>query len=42
MAENVLRWPMMIGAYLKFEDCLGAALVGSLGGDMGFKIVDGL
>ena len=41
MAENAPRWPMMIGTYLEVEGCLGAALVGLLGGDMDFKIVDG-
>ena len=41
MAENAPRWPMMIGIYLEVEGCLGAALVGLLGGDMDFKIVDG-
>ena len=40
MAENAPRWPMMIGTYLEVEG-LGAALVGLLGGDMDFKIVDG-
>ena len=32
---------MMVGTYLEVEGCLGAALVGLLGGDMDFKIVDG-
>ena len=41
MAENAPRWPMMIGTYLEVEGCLGAALVGLLGGDMNFEIVDG-
>ena len=41
MAENAPRWPMMIGTYLEVKGCLGAALVGLLGGDMGFRIVDG-
>ena len=41
MAENALRWPMMVGTYLEVEGCLGAALVDLLGGDMDFKIVDG-
>ena len=41
MAENAPRWPMMIGTYLEVEGCLVAALVFLLGGDMGFKIVDG-
>ena len=31
----------MIGTYLEAEGCLGAALVGLSGGDMGFIIVDG-
>ena len=31
----------MVGAYLDFEGCLGAALVGLLGGDVDFKVVDG-
>ena len=39
MAENVLQW--MVGTYLEVEGCLGVALVGLLGGDMDFKIVDG-
>ena len=41
MAENALLWPMMDGTYLEFEGCLGAVLVGLLGGDMDFKIMDG-
>ena len=41
MAENAPRWPVMIGTYLKVEGCLRPALVGLLGGDMDFKIVDG-
>ena len=41
MAENAPRWPMMIWIYLEVEGCFGAALVGLLGGDMDFKIVDG-
>ena len=41
MVENAPRWPMIIGTYLKVEGYLGAALVGSLDGDMDFKIVDG-
>ena len=43
MAENAPRWPLMAGTYLamEVEGCLGAALVGLLGGDMDFKIVDG-
>ena len=32
---------MMIGTYLEVKGCLGAALVGLLGGDMDFKILDG-
>ena len=36
---------MMVGTYLEVEGpvegCMGAALVGLLGGDMDFKIVDG-
>ena len=32
---------MMTGTYLEVEGCLGAALVGLLGGDMDSKIVDG-
>ena len=40
MTENAPQWPMMIGTYLEVEDCLGAALVALLGGDMDFKIVD--
>ena len=39
MAENASRWPMMIRTYLEVEGCLGAALVGLLGGDMDFKIL---
>ena len=35
------RWPMMVGTHLEVEGCLGAALVGLLGGDIDFKIVDG-
>ena len=31
---------MMDGTYLEVEGCLGAAFVGSLGGDMDFKIMD--
>ena len=41
MAENAPRWPMMVGTYLEVEGYLGAALVGLLGHDMDFKIVDG-
>ena len=41
MTENAPRWPMMVGTYLEAEGCLGAALVGLLGGDMDFKIVEG-
>ena len=41
MAENALRWPMMVGTYLEVEGCLWAALVDLLGGVMNFKIVDG-
>ena len=41
MAENALQRPMMVGTYLEVEGCLGAALVGLLGGDMDFKSVDG-
>ena len=41
MAENAPRWPMMIGTHLEVEGCLGRALVGLLGDDMDFKIVDG-
>ena len=42
MAENAPRWLMMIGTYLEVEGCLtlGHPLVGLLGGDMDFKIVD--
>ena len=40
MAENAPRLPMIIGTYLEVEG-LGAALVGLLGGDMDFKLVDG-
>ena len=32
MAENALRWTMMVGTYLEVEACLGAALVHLLGG----------
>ena len=32
---------MMVGTHLEVEGCLGAALVGLLGGNMDFKIVDG-
>ena len=32
MAENALRWTMMVGTYLEVEGCLGAALVHLLGG----------
>ena len=39
MTENAPRWPMMVGTYLEAEGCLGAALVGLLGGDRDF--VDG-
>ena len=35
MAESAPQWPIMIGT------CLGVALVGLLGGDMDFTIVDG-
>ena len=31
----------MVGTYLEVEGCLGVALVGLLGGDIDFKIVDG-
>ena len=31
----------MTESILEFEGCLGAALVGLLGGDMDFRIVDG-
>ena len=41
MAENALRWPMIVGTYLEVEGCLGVALVGLLGGDMDFKMMDG-
>ena len=41
MAENAPLWPVMDGTYLEVEGCLGAALVGLLGGDMDFKIMDG-
>ena len=41
MAENALRWPMMVGTYLEVIGCLGAAFVDLLGGDMDFKIVGG-
>ena len=41
MAENAPRRPMRIGTHLEVEGCLGRALVGLLGGDMDFKIVDG-
>ena len=40
MTENTPRWPMMVGTYLEVEGCLGATLVGLLGGDMDFIIVD--
>ena len=40
MAENAPLWPMMDGTYLEVEGCLRAALVGLLGGDMDFKIMD--
>ena len=32
MTEDVLRWPAMGGTYLEDIGCLGAALVGLLGG----------
>ena len=41
MAENAPLWHMMDGTYLEFEGCLEAALVGLLGGDTDFKIIDG-
>ena len=41
MTENAPRWPMMVGTYLEVEGCLEAALVGLLGGDRDFKILDG-
>ena len=34
MTENAPRWPMMVGTYLEVEGCLGAALMGLLGGDI--------
>ena len=34
MAENAPLWPMMDGTYWEVECCLGAALVGLLGGDI--------
>ena len=37
MAENAPLWPMMDGTYLEVKGCLGAALVGLVGGDMDFK-----
>ena len=40
MTENAPRWPMMVATHLEVEGCLGAALVGLLGGDMDFKVVD--
>ena len=42
MAENAPQCPTMVGTYLEVIGCLGAALVVLLGGDMDFKIVDGL
>ena len=33
---------MMDETYLEVEGCLGAALVGLLGGDLGFETMDGL
>ena len=39
--ETPLQKLVMIGTYLEVEGRLGAALVGLLGGDMDFKIVDG-
>ena len=42
MAENAPLWLMMDETCLEVEGCLGAALVGLLGGDMDFKIMDGL
>ena len=41
MVESALRWPMMGGTYLEVIGCLGAALVGLLGGLMDFNTVDG-
>ena len=42
MTENALRWPMVDETYLEVVGWLGTALVVLLGGDMDFKIVDGL
>ena len=41
MTENAPLWLMMDGTYLEVDGCLGEALVGLLGGDMDFKIMDG-
>ena len=41
MTEDVLRWPAMGGTYLEDIGCLGAALVGLLGGVMDFNTADG-
>ena len=40
MVEDVLRWPMIGETYLEVIGCLGAALVGLLGGVMNFNTVD--
>ena len=40
MVEDVLRWPTMGGTYLELIGCLGAALVGLLGGEMVFNTVN--
>ena len=42
MAENAPLCSTMVGTYLEVIGCLGAALLVLLGGDMDFKIVDGL
>ena len=41
MAEVVLRWPRMGGTYLEVIVCLGAALLGLLGGVMDFNTANG-
>ena len=40
MAENAPLWPMIDGTYLEVKGCLRTGLVGLLGGDMDFKIID--
>ena len=40
MSENAPLWHKMDGTYLEVEDCLGTALVDSLGGDMDFNNMD--